>query len=925
MSNKAVSVILTAIIFSLPFSQPHEAFARAKFDRLESPWLHSLARISDPPYVALGCHNIGKIAMSVTNQGTFGLGFAGVAECPDGSPAPSTVYPINSNVDYLFAGAFWIGAVIGRDTLVSVGADGWQSTREMWPASLADQLAHGEQLTVRSISDPNDPEFFLALSEQDVTFAYFDTLTEGVEADPIDNRPHRPLRVKIRQTSYAWSYSYAEDFVLFDFKITNIDGRRTLEKVYMGIYVDGDVGHPDELDLFRDDICGFKLSVDQLQFENTQCQFVDTIRIAWLADNDGNNEAVDIPKDIKTEFTSKDPIGVVGTRIVRTPSDSLKFSFNWWVSNTNAPSDFGPRRKGVDGDPFRDFGGFLGTPEGDKNKYYIMSHEEFDYDQLFSAVDLSGEGWLEPGPDAANISDGFDTRYLLSFGPFTIFPGEELPITFAYVGGDNFHVHPQDKNNLFNPLQPDAFADALDFTDLGINAQWASWIYDNPGVDTDGDGFRGKARVCINDSTAIGTRPDTFFAEDGVTIDSIVIDSFFTDIDSVFYEGDGVPDFLGASPPPAPIVRLQPSPGSISVRWNGLRTETTVDPFSLALDFEGYRVFLGLSNRATDMILESSYDRENYTRFFWNAATNLWKIAGPPQTMIEVQDLYVNRNRSYDPLFNGIDNPLVAADSQFYFISQDWNRNDLTDTLEIYKPTKYRYNFNPNGSIMVDSLGNPISTPFPHTLAIDSAFTADTFLLDSFTGDTTWYMGGELTEDGRYFKYFEYAYELEGLLSSQLYFVSVTAFDFGAPSSGLDALETSPLLNVVSELPQNPTSVIEAERLSVIVYPNPYRIDGQYRDKGFEARINPLGLPEERTRAVHFTNLPAKCKIRIFTLDGDLVREIVHDEIPNSPGSMHDFWTLVTRNSQAAASGIYYWSVEEEGGRVQTGKLVLIM
>ncbi|MCH7878118.1 MAG: hypothetical protein IH914_02250, partial [candidate division Zixibacteria bacterium] len=648
MNTRALSVVLTAFVISFTFSQSHSAFGRARLDRSELLPQQDLGRAAGAPFIELACHNVGKFAISVTNQGTFGTGFAGVAECLDGEPAPSAEYPINSGVDYLFAGAFWIGAVIGRDTLVSEGANGWSFTREMSPASLEDQIAHNEKLTVRSISDPTDPEFALAVSEQDITCAYFDTLTAGVALDAFTGRSHRPLGIKVRQTSYAWSYSYAEDFVLFDFKITNIDVRRTLEKVYMGIYVDGDVGHPDQALNHVDDICGFKLAVDQLQFENTQCQFIDTIRVAWIADNDGNNLTTPVSPD-KDKFTAQDPIGVNATRVVRTPSDSLEFSFNWWVSNTNASLDFGPRLRQTEGDEFRDFGGFLGTPEGDKNKYYIMRHNEFDYDQLFSAVDLSADGWLPPASQANLIADGFDTRYLLSFGPFTIFPGEELPITFAQIIGDRFHRHPQDMNNLWNPARPQAYVDALDFTDLGINAQWASWIYDNPGVDTDGDGFRGKARVCVNDSTAIDTSYDTFFADDGVTIDSIVIrDIFFTDVDSVFYEGDGVPDFLGASPPPAPIIRLEPSPGAITVRWNGLRSETTPDAFSLKLDFEGYRVYVGLGNRATDMTLASSYDRENFTRYSFNADFEVWEIAGPPQTLWEIRNLYANGNPAYD-------------------------------------------------------------------------------------------------------------------------------------------------------------------------------------------------------------------------------------------------------------------------------------
>ncbi len=943
MKKQTFSVVLTAIVFSLILSQSQSVFGRARLDRSELPAQPTLGRAVGPPFIQLACHNVGKLAISVTNQGTFGTGFAGVLECLDGEPAPSAEYPINSNIEYLFAGAFWIGAVIGRDTLVSEGANGWSFAREMSPASLEEQLAHDEKLTVRSISDPTDPEFALAVSEQDVTCVYFDTLTAGVLVDAFTGRSHRPLGIKVRQTSYAWSYSYAEDFVLFDFKITNIDARRTLEKVYMGIYVDGDVGHTDDGPRVRsgDDICGFKLSVDQLQFDNTGCKFIDTIRVAWIADNDGDRLNTPALAE-KSEFTAQDPVGVNATRVVRTPSDSLEFSFNWWVSNTNAPLDFGPRLRETEGDAFRDFGGFLGTPEGDKNKYYIMRHEEFDYDQLFSAVDLSSKGWLPPASQADDIANGFDTRYLLSFGPFTIFPGEELPITFAQVIGDNFHTHPQNMNDLWNPSQPQDYVDALDFTDLGINAQWASWIYDNPGVDTDNDGFRGKARVCVNDSTAIDTSYDTFYADDGVTIDSIVIGNiFFSDVDSVFYEGDGVPDFLGAAPPPAPIVRLNPSPGSISVRWNGLRPETTPDPFSLNLDFEGYRVYVGLGTRLTDMTLESSYDRENFTRYFWNDPVRQWEIAGPPQTLWEIRNLYANGNPVYAPTVNAIDNPLLFGDSTFYFVTQDWNSDDLTDTTGIYKPLKYRYNFNsdgsiifdtlrnPDGSIQLDSSGQPVTvksqTPFPHTLVLDSAFTSDTVLFDSLTGATIRYTGGELTEDGKHFKYFEYAYELTGLLPSQMYFISVTAFDFGAPASGLDALETSPLFNVVTELPQNSSSVISEQNLGVIVYPNPYRIDGRYREVGFEARVNPLGLPEERTRAVNFTNLPPVCTIKIFTLDGDLVREIIHDTAPNSPGSMHDTWSLVTRNKQQAASGIYYWAVEDANGNVQTGKLVLIM
>lgn len=907
-SNHLVAPLIACLLIAHSLSLATTVSARTLFDRGEMYHHRTLARIAaDPPYINVGVHAIGNISLTVVNNGTFGDGFAFLTLDPrTGEPVPSCEFPINSNVEYLFGAAFWIGAIVGRDTLVSTGADGWSTPGdELNPASLEEQINTGEEVTYRSIVDPNSPEFENAVSEEDIVMIYYDTLVQGVAPDPLDSRPHTPLSIRIQQTSYAWSYSYAEDFVLFDYKITNIHPRHILEQVYMGFYVDGDVAHAStrSIDGYEDDICGFRLAVEQLNFKNSPCTFSDTVRLAWIADNDGYNGSGPVPSAI-TGWDRIDPTGVTGMRVIRTPSDSLRFSFNWWISNGNPNLDFGPRLSGTESEPFRDFGGNLGTPLGDRNKYYVLSHEEFDYDQLYSAVDQTDQGWLPPGPQGPVVADGFDTRYLLSFGPFTVFPGETLPITFAYIAGSDFHRDPQDMNNLYNTFQPDAYYNSLDFSDFGLNAQWASWIYDNPGVDSDSDGNFGKFRLCC-DSNFFDSAFDTFYNFDSSLIDSIVFaEILFTDCDTLFYEGDGVPDFLGASPPPAPTVQLTPTPGELRVNWNGKRSETTPDAFSLILDFEGYRVYMGLNNRITDMILQTSYDRENFTRFFFDGATSVWKIAGPPQTLAEVRFLYASSNQNYDPLFNGIDNPLRVGDSLFYFISQDWNSDDLTDPNEIHK-------------VFPDE-------PYPHTLLLDSAFTFDTFYVDESSGDTTWYPGGELTDDGESFKYFEYEYIIRGLSSSQLHFVSVTAFDFGAPESGLDALETSPLFNVVSEYPQNSSSVIADNDLQVVVYPNPYRIDGAYRDHGFEGRTND-DQSDERVRAVHFTNLPPVCTIRIFTLDGDMVREIDHNTFANEPESMHAIWNLVTRNTQMAASGIYYWTVETPTGDVQVGKLVLIM
>ncbi|MDD4052800.1 MAG: hypothetical protein PHR28_13000, partial [candidate division Zixibacteria bacterium] len=447
--------------------------ARALYNPGENPGLTPLYKTTAAtPNTEYVVHNIGKIAMTITNTGQLGTGFLTSPVC-DGEVCPSGEYPINSDLEYHFAGAFWIGAVVGRDTLVSVGADGWfTGINELFPDA-GDAGSIVPRSTLKSRNDYNP----YAVSEQDFLCTYTDTFVDPglTGTDQFDNRPHVPINVSVQQNSYAWSYDYAEDFILFDFKMANI-GAFPIKGLYMALYMDGDVGHRSNANAFADDICGFRRTAPM---PADYCIDEDTINIAWIADNDGD------PVDGGWSYTSS--VAVTGMRVVRSPNEDLKYSFNWWVSQGDPTLDFGPRKAGTDDDPFRPFGPHLGTPTGDKNKYYTMRHDEFDYDQLYTAVSHTGEGYLAPPkPDlASDIADGYDTRYLLSFGPFDVQPGDTLPVTVAYIAGDNFHAGPDDFDDYFDAFLPSIFYDKLDFTDLGTNSRWASWIFDNPGVDTD--------------------------------------------------------------------------------------------------------------------------------------------------------------------------------------------------------------------------------------------------------------------------------------------------------------------------------------------------------------------------------------------------------------------------------------------------------
>lgn len=898
------TLVVTAVVLILPVCQPMAAFTKVN-PGTKSPAFLQKPYVSDAPFVQVAVHEIGQVWMTVSNMGQYGTGgyLGNTIDPVTGLETPSCVFPANSQLNYLYVAGFWIGAVVGRDTLVSIGVNDWVGdyVMELWPDQGEDEYPYGGGISRQSIQRTSPYYNEEAKSEQDIIAVYTDTVTNSsfVEIDGVDGRPHKPLDIEITQRSYAWSYEYAEDFILFDYSIRNI-GRNKLNKVYMAIYVDGDVHHESMFgpEGYGEDLCGFKRTFPS----QTGCGFVDTINIAYITDNNGD------PGDQGT-FTVNSPRGAAGIRVVRTPSDSLKYSFNWWAGDYDASTDFGPRRYGTIDDPFRDLDGRMGTPLGDANKYYVMRHEEFDYDQLYVARDNTAAGWLPPPVGATDMADGYDARYLLSFGPFEISPGEVLPVSFAWVLGDNLHVKPDDFEKYFNAYDPDFFYERLDFTDLALNSVWASWLYDNPGVDSDGNGFRGKYRICGYDSLYICDY-------DTVQLEPLIIDTLcgyqYTDLDTFWYEGDGVPDFRGASPPSPPTLWViddngdtlkskiyssinEFNQGELAIRWNGFYSETEKDIFSNELDFEGYRVYMAYSPHADEFTLITSYDIEDYNRFQWNRDRGIWELLAIPFTIDSLKVLYGD---NFNPMRYNIDNPFIFNDTAYYFGTQDYNQSDLSDSGLIHKLYP--------------------EAPPPHTLNIDS---------------TRIYYPEDLTDDGLFFKYYEYEYILKNLLPSQLYYISVTAFDYGSPSSGLKSMEVPPQRNFVATYPQHTADKVVADKLGVIVYPNPYRIDGGYKENGFEGRdyidnngrlVTQNGLPDDRTRAIHFINLPPVCTIRIFSIDGDLIREIQHNVPAEYPQSSHERWDLISRNTQMVVSGIYYYSVESEWGN-QLGRIVIIM
>ena len=144
------------------------------------------------------------------------------------------------------------------------------------------------------------------------------------------------------------------------------------------------------------------------------------------------------------------------------------------------------------------------------------------------------------------------------------------------------------------------------------------------------------------------------------------------------------------------------------------------------------------------------------------------------------------------------------------------------------------------------------------------------------------------------------------------FFYAVASFDRGVPSIGLEPLSSSPLLNAIKVTAG--ASLNTDLKNEVWVEPNHY-----IEQSGFEPSTTDI-LQLEHQRVLDFVNLPAKCTIRIFTVDGDLVQTLQKDDATTSRFR----WDMLTRSIQAITSGIYLFSVIDDSGNKFVGKFVVI-
>src|SRR5262249_3192940 len=170
--------------------------------------------------------NRNRIGLTVTNYGFFGNNFT--------SRSPSLEFPLGSGFEHMSRAGLWIGAraldddgaFTGVTTALVDAVQGNASASETEFAPLGDVVSERSRIPNSRVYSP------AAISDPDLSREYGDARPKGASGNQRER--HRPLRIRVRQTTLGFTLHTADAFVVARYVITN-DGA-PLRDAWLGLY-----------------------------------------------------------------------------------------------------------------------------------------------------------------------------------------------------------------------------------------------------------------------------------------------------------------------------------------------------------------------------------------------------------------------------------------------------------------------------------------------------------------------------------------------------------------------------------------------------------------------------------------------------------------------------------------------------------------
>jgi hypothetical protein len=298
------------------------------------------------------------IGLVISNYGFFGNNFV--------TRAPSMEYPLGTEMEHLVRAGLWVGAINAEgEVVVSSG-----SISGYWGTGTANatEFSPAEKIVERSNLITSRSYSKKAISEQDFICAYKDY--------PLRGSNESILGIDVRQSSYLWSYKFAEAFVIVSFTIKNVSGG-FLRNPCIGIFAELSSGWKGQYDVWRPSGSAW--------FRNKVLEWFRDLRM--VGEHHYTYDAGNAP--------SWGAVAILGTAGEGVPPiDEVPVSFNWW-----------------------DWYWERDNPMQDGDRYEFMKNGEWD---------VTAE--IMPRTD--------DPVEMVSAGPFPqMAPGDSIVFVCAFLGG----------------------------------------------------------------------------------------------------------------------------------------------------------------------------------------------------------------------------------------------------------------------------------------------------------------------------------------------------------------------------------------------------------------------------------------------------------------------------------------------------------
>jgi len=593
-----------------------------------------------------------------------------------------------------------------------------------------------------------------------------------------------------------------------------------------------------------------------------------------------------------------------------------------------------------------DYDGESNTPKGysmqdDENKgsdFGVVAVQLLDSPYSTGYVDLDQDGYWDiyPGEKLKMTDwhwfDWFNRPGVLS-GSGSSYPAvnKEL-MQYQVIAGDNTNLTSVEKIRYFHTDDPDKDYDS----DINPHFDSLEGLENTSFFEKDGDGLdcvlemsTGPFDLKVGEEVSF-----SFCVIFGQNIDDLLKNAYFSQI---MYNSH----YQGYTPPATPNVITVSSHNKVELYWDdaALHSKDVITGYS---DFEGFKIYRSIDGGITWGDVEDEIIIENDSKgwqplslgCFDNPSEDSPTDLGCESFNKKTNCIYSNsstyerRTANGDPLLDDCiwkyaQFDLSAdRDYEFCIFGRDAESGDCITTADCPEPC-----------IREADVQGPDPEAEWFSLGYNTGL--EGLLIDPNNPDSVLI---KIDDNGDTLKY-KYKFVDKNVTDGIEYTYSVVAYDRGVSEEVVtytkDDGDTT-FIRKVSSIPDpgkwgeiNPFEILESPKGTTVhdpnfvkvisgylpednldyirVVPNPYIVHSDYNEESYKKRIR-------------FTRLPEKCTITIFTVSGEKVRELDH----NNASDGNAWWDLRSYNNQEIAPGLYIYVVDTPGGKSKMGKFAIV-